>query len=205
MNIKLLSGKLYEYIIIVLFLFSVFFVGSFFPNDLVKEKIRQETIKHIKAIGSFYEPKIDTSSSDKYIASITKCINYINIDLPNEQHVPTSLIIAQSIVESNFGTSRFAELGNNLFGIRVWSREGILPLKQDPSISWRVKTYSTKCKSVADYLKIINNNHHYSEFRNLRNKTKDPMKLVEKLDSFSTSISYTNHVKEILIKYKGKI
>jgi uncharacterized FlgJ-related protein len=205
MNIKLLSGKVYDYVIIVLFLFSVFFVGTFFPNDLVKEKIRKETIKHIKAIGSFYEPKIDTSSSDKYIASITKCINYINIDLPQEQHVPTSLIIAQSIVESNFGTSRFAELGNNLFGIRVWSREVILPLKQDPSISWRVKTYSTKCKSVADYLKIINNNHHYSEFRNLRNKTKDPMKLVEKLDSFSTSISYTNHVKEILIKYKGKI
>jgi uncharacterized FlgJ-related protein len=205
MNIKLLSGKLYDYIVIGLFLFSVFFVGTFFPNDLVKEKIRQETIKHIKSIGSFYEPKIDTSSSDKYITTITKCINYINLDLPKDQHVPTSLIIAQSIVESNFGTSRFAELGNNLFGIRVWSKEGILPLKQDPSINWRIKTYNTKCKSVADYLNTINNNHHYIEFRNLRNKTKDPIKLVEKLDSFSTSTLYTNHVKEILIKYKGKI
>jgi len=205
MNIKLLSGKVYDYVIIVLFLFSVFFVGTFFPNDLVKENIRQETIKHIKAIGSFYEPKIDTTSSNKYITTITKCINYINLDLPKDQHVPTSLIIAQSIVESNFGTSRFAELGNNLFGIRVWSKEGILPLKQDPSINWRIKTYNTKCKSVADYLNTINNNHHYIEFRNLRNKTKDPMKLVEKLDSFSTSTLYTNHVKEILIKYKGKI
>jgi Bax protein len=200
-----MSQKFYDYTIIAIFLFSVFLIGGFFPNEAVKEKIRQETIKHIKAIGSFYEPKIDTSSSDKYITTITKCINYINLDLPKDQHVPTSLIIAQSIVESNFGTSRFAELGNNLFGIRVWSKEGILPLKQDPSINWRIKTYNTKCKSVADYLNTINNNHHYSEFRNLRNKTKDPMKLVEKLDSFSTSILYTNHVKEILIKYKGKI
>ncbi len=65
MNIKLLSGKVYDYVIIVLFLFSVFFVGTFFPNDLVKEKIRQETIKHIKAIGSFYEPKIDTSDEEE--------------------------------------------------------------------------------------------------------------------------------------------
>ena len=200
-----MSQKFYDYTMIALFLFLVFLIGTYFPNDSVKEKIRQDTINQIKKIGSFYEPKIDTSSNDKFIDSIKKCIDYINLDLPKEQHVPTSLIIAQSIVESNFGTSRFAQLGNNLFGIRIWSKEGILPLKQDPSINWRIKTYKTKCKSVEDYLKTINNNHHYIEFRNLRNKTKDPMKLVEKLDSFSTSISYTNHVKEILIKYKDKI
>ena len=205
MNIKLLSGKLYDYIIIVLFLFSVFFVGTFFPNQLVKEKIRQETIKHIKAIGSFYEPKIDTSSSDKFINSMKKCIAYINLELHKDQIIPTSLIIAQSIVESNFGTSRFAKEGNNLFGVRVWSKEGMLPLLQDPSINWRVKTYKSKCQSVRHYISTLNNNHHYQEFRQLRTKTKDPIKLADTLDNFSTSKEYTNHVKQILIKYKGKI
>jgi Bax protein len=205
MNIKLLSGKLYDYIIIVLFLFSVFFVGTFFPNQLVKEKIRQETIKHIKAIGSFYEPKIDTSSSDKFINSMKKCIAYINLELHKDQIIPTSLIIAQSIVESNFGTSRFAKEGNNLFGVRVWSKEGMLPLLQDPSINWRVKTYKSKCQSVRHYISTLNNNHHYQEFRQTRNRTKDPIKLADTLDNFSTSKEYTNHVKQILIKYKGKI
>ena len=205
MNIKLLSGKLYDYIIIVLFLFSVFFVGTFFPNQLVKEKIRQETIKHIKAIGSFYEPKIDTSSSDKFINSMKKCIAYINLELHKDQIIPTSLIIAQSIVESNFGTSRFAKEGNNLFGVRVWSKEGMLPLLQDPSINWRVKTYKSKCQSVKHYISTLNNNHHYQEFRQVRNRTKDPMKLADTLDNFSTSKEYTNHVKQVLIKYKGKI
>jgi Bax protein len=206
MNIKLLSGKLYDYIIIVLFLFSVFFVGTFFPNQLVKEKIRQETIKHIKAIGSFYEPKIDTSSSDKFINSMKKCIAYINLELHKDQIIPTSLIIAQSIVESNFGTSRFAKEGNNLFGVRVWgTTNGMLPLLQDPSINWRVKTYSTKCQSVKHYISTLNNNHHYQEFRQLRTKTKDPIKLADTLDNFSTSKEYTNHVKQVLIKYKGKI
>ena len=205
MNIKLLSGKLYDYIIIVLFLFSVFFVGTFFPNQLVKEKIRQETIKHIKAIGSFYEPKIDTSSSDKFINSMKKCIAYINLELHKDQIIPTSLIIAQSIVESNFGTSRFAKEGNNLFGVRVWSKEGMLPLLQDPSINWRVKTYKSKCQSVRHYISTLNNNHHYQEFRQLRNRTKDPIKLADTLDNFSTSKEYTNHVKQVLIKYKGKI
>jgi Bax protein len=74
-----------------------------------------------------------------------KCIAFINLDLNKDQHIPTALIISQSIVESNFGTSRFAKEGNALFGVRVWSKNGILPHKQDPSINWRIKTYSTKC------------------------------------------------------------
>jgi Bax protein len=134
-----------------------------------------------------------------------KCIAYINLDLHKDQHIPTSLIIAQSIVESNFGTSRFAKEGNNLFGVRVWSKEGMLPLLQDPSINWRVKTYKSKCQSVRHYISTLNNNHHYQEFRQLRTKTKDPIKLADTLDNFSTSKEYTNHVKQVLIKYKGKI
>jgi len=205
MNIKLLSGKVYDYVIIVLFLFSVFFVGTFFPNQLVKEKIRQETIKHIKAIGSFYEPKIDTSSSDKFINSIKKCIAYINIDLNKQEQIPTLLIIAQAIVESDYGTSRFAKEGNALFGVRVWSKNGILPLKQDASINWRIKTYHSKCASTKDYIKILNNNHHYSEFRNLRQKTKDPIKLAETLGNYSTSQTYRIEIVRMINNIKDKI
>ena len=205
MNIKLLSGKLYDYVVIFLFLFSVFFVGSFFPNDLVKEKIRQETIKHIKAIGSFYEPKIDTTSSDKFIISMKKCISYINLDLPKEEQIPTLLIIAQSIVESDYGTSRFAKEGSNLFGIRVWSKQGILPLKQDPSINWRIKTYHSKCASTRDYIQTLNNNHHYSEFRNVRQRTKDPIKLAETLEKYSTSQDYRIELIRMINKIKDKV
>ena len=205
MNIKLLSGKLYDYIVIGLFLFSVFFVGTFFPNDVVKEKIRQETIKYIKSIGSFYEPKVETSSNDKFIQSMKKCINYINLDLPKDQQIPTLLIIAQSIVESDYGTSRFAKEGNALFGVRVWSKNGILPLKQDASINWRIKTYHSKCASTKDYINILNSNHHYSDFRNLRQKTKDPIKLAETLGNYSTSQTYRIEIVRMINKIKDKI
>ena len=205
MNIKLLSGKLYDSIIIVLFLFSVFLIGTFFPNQIVKDQIRKETIKHIKSIGSFYEPKIDTSSSDKFIDSMKKCIAYINIDLNKNEQVPTVLIIAQAIVESDYGTSRFAREGQNLFGIRIWSKNGLLPLKQDPSISWRVKTYKTKCNSVKDYVSILNNNHHYSQFRQVRMRTKDPIKLAETLENYSTSISYRFEIIKMINEIKDKI
>jgi len=205
MNIKLLSGKLYDYTIIVIFLFLVFLIGTYFPNDLVKEKIRQETIKQIKAIGSFYEPKIDTSSSDKFIDSMKKCIAYINLDLKKEEQIPTLLIIAQSIVESDYGTSRFAKEGNALFGVRVWSKNGILPLKQDASINWRIKTYHSKCASTKDYINILNNNHHYSDFRNLRKRTKDPIKLAETLENYSTSQTYRIEIIRMINKIKHKI
>jgi len=205
MNIQLLSGKLYDYTIILIFLLLVFLIGTYFPNDSVKEKIRQETIKQIKTIGSFYEPKIDTSSSDKFIDSMKKCITYINLDLKKEEQIPTLLIIAQSIVESDYGTSRFAKEGNALFGVRVWSKNGILPLKQDASINWRIKTYHSKCASTKDYINILNNNHHYSDFRNLRKRTKDPIKLAETLENYSTSQTYRIEIIRMINKIKHKI
>jgi len=204
MNSKILSIKLWDYSIVCLFLSLVFVCGTFFPNSSTKEKIRNSTIEEIRKIG-FFEPKVENMSSERFIESMKKCIAFHNLDIRKEEQIPTSLIIAQAIVESNFGTSRFAREGNNLFGIRVWSKEGMLPLKQDPSINWRVKTYKTKCQSVKSYILTINENHHYQEFRQLRNRTKDPIKLADTLDNFSTSKEYTNHVKQILIKYKGKI
>jgi uncharacterized FlgJ-related protein len=190
---------------IALFLFLVFLIGTYFPNDSVKEKIRQDTINQIKKIGSFYEPKIDTSSSDKFIDSMKKCIAYINLDLSKDQQVPSALIIAQSIVESDYGTSRFAREGNAIFGVRVWSKNGILPLKQHEGINWRIKTYHSKCASTRDYINILNNNHHYSDFRILRQRTKDPVKLAETLDNYSTSQNYRTEIIRMINKIKHKI
>jgi Bax protein len=179
-------------------------LGTFFPNDHTKNLIRQKTIDEIRKIG-FFEPKIEVMSSERFIESMKKCIAYHNLDIRKEQQIPRELIIAQAIVESNFGTSRFATEGNNLFGIRVWSKNGMLPLKQDASINWRVKTYKSKCSSVKDYINVLNNNHHYQEFRQIRERTKNPMILADTLDNFSTSKEYANHVKQILTKYKGKL
>jgi len=204
MNFEFMSQKLYDYTIIGLFLLCVFLAGTYFPNEETKSKIRQKTIDEIRKIGIF-EPKIDTSSNDKFIDSMKKCIAFINLDLKQTDRVPTALVIAQSIVESDFGTSRFAREGNNLFGIRIWSKNGILPYKQHESSNWRIKTYSTKCQSVKDYINVLNNNHHYSDFRNLRFRTKDPVKLAETLENYSTSQTYRTEIIRMINKIKHKI
>lgn len=201
---NLISIKLWDYSIVCLFLFFVFVLGTFFPNSSTKEKIRNSTIQEIRKIG-FFEPKVETMSSERFIVSMKNCIAYHNLDIVKEKQIPTALIIAQAIVESDYGTSRFAREGNNLFGIRIWSQNGMLPLKQDPSIKWRVKTYKTKCQSVKDYINILNNNHHYLEFRNVRQRTKDPIKLAETLENYSTSQSYRTEIIKMINKIKDKI
>ena len=204
MNTNILSIKLWDYSIVCLFLFFVFVAGTFFPNDSTKEKIRKTTIEEIRKIG-FFETKVENMSSERFIESMKRCVAFHNLDINKDQQIPRPLIIAQAIVESNFGTSRFATEGNNLFGIRVWSKNGMLPLKQDPSINWRVKTFKSKCQSVKFYINLLNTNHHYQEFRIVRNRTKDSMILAETLDNFSTSKEYANHVKQILTRYKDKL
>jgi flagellum-specific peptidoglycan hydrolase FlgJ len=205
MYTKILSIKLWDYTVILLFLMMVFLIGTFFPNDHIKDKIRQSTIDEIRKIG-FFEPKVDNTSSDKFIASMQKCIAYHNFNLQKNEQVPTVLIIAQAIVESDYGTSRFAREGNNLFGIRVWgTTNGMLPLLQDPSIKWRVKIYKSKCASVKSYIDTLNQNHHYQEFRQMRNRTKDPIKLAQTLENYSTSQSYRITIIEMINKIKNKI
>lgn len=205
MYIKILSIKLWDYTVILLFLMMVFLIGTFFPNDHIKDKIRQSTLDEIRKIG-FGEPKVDNTSSDKFIASMQKCIAYHNLNLQKNEQVPTVLIIAQAIVESDYGTSRFAREGNNLFGIRVWgTTNGMLPLLQDPSIKWRVKIYKSKCASVKSYIDTLNQNHHYQEFRQMRNRTKDPIKLAQTLENYSTSQSYRITIIEMINKIKNKI
>ena len=205
MNINQLSGKLCYFCIFSLFVFFVFSLGGYYPNFKTQEKIRQKTIEEIRRIG-FYEPKIDNISNEKFISTTKRCIEYINLELRKEQQIPTILIVAQAIIESNHGTSRFAVEGNNLMGIRIFNTtNGMLPLKQPASITWRVKTYKTKCASIRDYINILNNNNFYSKFRQTRLRTKDPIKLAETLENYSTSQTYRTEIVRMINKIKDKI
>jgi Bax protein len=116
-------------------------------------------------------------------------------------------MIAQAIVESDYGQSRFAREGNNLYGIRVWSKEGMLPLKQHESIEWRVRIFNHKCDSVKNYIDILNTKQVYAEFRKVRDFTlnRDPVKMAKALDSYSTNVQYEQKVVEIIKKLRKEL
>jgi Bax protein len=185
-----------RYLIIAL---VAFVLGTFFPNPVAKNKAQGETIAWVKKMG-FGTPRFDYSNDKEFISSLTQCINYLNFDIPRRQRVNTELIIAQAIVESDYGRSRFAREGHNLFGIRVWSKEGMLPYKQPDSIDWRVRVFKNKCESVRYYIEILNTKRAYAEFRRVREITvnRDPIALAKTLDNFSTNKQYEKHVIEVI-------
>ena len=193
---------IWKYLIIAL---VAFLLGTFFPNPIAKKKTENAIIAWAKNLG-FGPPRFEYHNNQEFITSLKKCISYLNFEIPLNKHINTELIIAQAIVESNYGTSRFAIEGNNLFGIRVWSKEGMLPYKQPDTINWRVRAFKTKCESVRYYIEILNTKQVYAEFRKARDMSfnRDPIKMAKALDSFSTNKEYEKHVIEVIKKLRNE-
>jgi uncharacterized FlgJ-related protein len=196
-----IRNMLIKYLIVALL---AFVLGTFFPNPVAKKKTENATIAWAKSLG-FGPPRFEYHNNQEFITSLKKCIAYLNFDIPTNKHINTELIVAQAIVESNYGMSRFATEGNNLFGIRVWSKEGMLPYKQPDSIEWRVRVFKTKCDSVKYYIEILNTKQVYAEFRKARDMSfnRDPIRMAKALDSFSTNKEYEKHVIEVINKLRN--
>ena len=81
--------------------------------------------------------------------------------------IPVSLALAQAAIESGWGTSRFAIEGNALFGQYIWdqNKDGIVPENRDLGENYKIKSFNTLSDSVSSYMKNLNTNHHYAEFR----------------------------------------
>jgi len=191
-----------RYLIIAL---AAFALGTFFPNPVAKKKTQSETIAWAKKLG-FGPPRFEYSNDKEFISSLTNCINYLNFNIPRRERINTELIIAQAIVESDYGRSRFAREGHNLFGIRVWSKEGMLPLLQPSTIDWRVRVFKNKCESVKYYIEILNTKRVYAEFRRVREVTlnRNPIAMAKTLDNFSTNKQYEKHVIEVILKLRNE-
>jgi uncharacterized FlgJ-related protein len=193
---------LIKYLIVALL---AFVLGTFFPNPIAKKKTENAIIAWAKSLG-FGPPRFEYHNDKEFIVALNKCIQYLNFEIPAKNHINTELIIAQAIVESDYGRSRFAKEGNNLFGIRVWSKEGMLPLLQPDHIEWRVRVFKTKCDSVKYYIEILNAKQVYAEFRKVRDFTfnKDPIKMAKALDNFSTNKEYEQKVIEVIKRIRNE-
>ena len=148
-------------------------------------------------------PEIDTSSNENFVQSLNICINYLYQSIDVEYQIPNELIIAQAVIETGRGKSRFANEGNNLFGIRTWDKDEpyLLPIPWTKWPGWGVKMYSSKCESVVDYLHILNNVHAFKELREARaSGVNDALELANYLEKYASKPTYIQLVKEI-IKY----
>lgn len=83
--------------------------------------------------------------------------------------VPVSLAVAQAALESNWGTSRFARQGNNLFGKWCFTEGcGIVPARRAEGASHEVAAYDNVAEATRDYMHHLNSHPVYEPMRERR-------------------------------------
>ncbi len=83
--------------------------------------------------------------------------------------VPPSLALAQAAEESGWGTSRFAQDGNALFGQYTYkATSGMLPKRRDTGRVHHVRSYETLLETVSAYAHNLNSHSAYEDFRRTR-------------------------------------
>ena len=106
--------------------------------------------------------------------------------------IPVSLAIAQAAKETGWGTSRFAQEGNALFGQWTWSGEGLKPKEADENKGHKVMKFNVLQASVRAYQRNLNTHSSYKAFRKARAELRD---LDKPLDSIVLS-KYLNKYAE---------
>jgi len=166
-------------------------------------------------VSDTHAAEIKTNSKSSFIYSLNSCIKDLNKTIPTEKQIPSELIVAQAVIETAWGKSRISHEANNLFGIRTWNQEDkhLIPLPKsvDPTFKtvwpgWGVKVYETKCDSVKDYMRIINEVFAYAEFREMRGDgITDALVLARTLKRWAAEDHYTDLIEDV-IKYnlRGK-
>jgi Bax protein len=125
------------------------------------------------------------------------------------ERIPVDLVVAQAVHESEWGRSRFAVEGNNLMGIRTFdpTDDQMKPINI-PNSSWGLRIFETKCESISYYIELLNNNHHYEDFREERikqyvNDIVDLEKLAGTLAIYAEDVYYTQKIIQTLRELKN--
>ncbi|MDC3052983.1 glucosaminidase domain-containing protein [Candidatus Pelagibacter sp.] len=154
--------------------------------------------------------KNNTSTRDKaWLELKFKQYGIYNNDLAKLKirmdEIPVSLAIAQAAKETGWGSSRFAQEGNALFGQWTWSGEGIKPLEVEKGQKHKVAKFKILKASVRAYQRNLNTHSSYKEFRIERaiqrdnDQKLDSLKLVEFLEKYAeTGKEYTEVLKKII-------
>ncbi len=152
--------------------------------------------------------KSNTSSRDKkWLNDKFKQYGIKNKDISTLKirmdEIPVSLAIAQAAKETGWGSSRFAQEGNALFGQWTWTGEGIKPASVDKNAKHKVAKFKFLKASVEAYKRNLNTHPSYIQFRKERAIQRDnngklnSLELVRYLDKYAeTGIEYT----KVLIK-----
>ena len=120
--------------------------------------------------------------------------------------IPIAIALAQAANESGWGTSRFAQEGNSLFGQWTYRRSGgLVPAERSSGASHQVLAFPNLRDSVRAYMRNLNMGHAYDEFRRLRAEMRavediDVLELTAALHRYSQrGVEYVAEIRAVII------
>lgn len=190
---------------------SAYAIGTFQPNqytvDKVTEQTREEHSNWAMKLG-LHEPTMNYETNEEFLSELEKCVDFLNFTTPPSQRVAVDMLVGQAVLESAWGQSRFAHEANNLFGIRTFGKDvpHVLPLGVKKWPGWGVRKFETKCASVKEYMRLLNEHSAYQKYRDMRDdmlkngEELDGTKLIGTINEFSTTVDYDKRVLRIMKK-----
>ena len=162
-----------------------------------------------KKLFSVLNKNQNTKAENNWLNSKFKQYGVVNKNLSTLKirmdEVPASMAIAQAAKETGWGTSRFAQEGNALFGQWTWSGDGIKPAGADDDSTHKVMKFKVLQASVKAYQRNLNTHSTYKGFRSARaqlrdsNKKLDSIALTEQLDKYAeTGKQYVRILQQII-------
>ena len=146
--------------------------------------------------------KLWLNSKFKQYGVVNKDLSTLKIRM---DEVPASMAIAQAAKETGWGTSRFAQEGNALFGQWTWTGEGIKPTDADNDTTHKVMKFTVLQASIRAYQRNLNTHSSYKNFRSVRATLRDEGKklnsliLSEYLDKYAeTGKEYVRVLQQII-------
>jgi len=154
--------------------------------------LTEDQLQTLTALARRYKIKSDSMTSRPAFTELLMRVDTI----------PPGLALAQAANESAWGTSRFSQLANNLFGEWTFkSGTGIVPEDRPDGATYEVRRFDNIYESIRSYLLNLNTHFAYQELRQLRaearaeNRPVDGFKLAEGL--FRYSIRGEAYVKDL--------
>jgi len=141
-----------------------------------------------------FDFRYDINPRDQFVQGIAECTVLNNAIVEPHYRVVVAISVAQAILESDWGRSRFALEANNYYGII--QTDPTEPHLKSQNSDVLVKMYGNRCESVADYIALLNGSSAFKEYRELRikqfmNDNVDVVAVAKTLQNYAVDPEYT--------------
>ncbi|BDC99525.1 hypothetical protein PEPS_18060 [Persicobacter psychrovividus] len=180
------------------------FINMMLPAVLVARERKLAELKQVEALIASMDEKPSAASllspyMEKYKAKTIE-------ELPERlTPPPVSMILAQSIMETGWGTSPIFTEANNAFGVWSFSHKEARRLTQGTRNGKKVyvRAYDNILESAENYLDIIGRVSSYKNLRKTMQKTDNSLILVNHLSNYSEEGSlYVKQLRSLIRKYE---